>query len=78
MSEEKKGISVEISDIYNMAQHLEIALKRKVFKPDEVQKLFPSWNNIIKFCEEVKRKADIEELYKEDFEKAKPKVEEQV
>ena len=64
MSEDK--VSVKITDIYVIAQAMELSIKRKTFTEEEIKNIYPSWNNVIRFCEDVKRKTEVEELYKEE------------
>ncbi len=72
-SEENK-VSIKITDIYAIAQAMEMAIKRKVFTEEEVKNVYPSWNNVIRFCEDVKRKTEVEELYKKEEEKKEEDV----
>jgi hypothetical protein len=73
--EKKENVSIKISDIYVCAQALEMAIKRKVFNEDEIKQIYPVWSDVIKFCEDVKRKTEIEELYKKTEEEKKAKLE---
>lgn len=67
MSEDK--VSVKITDIYVLSQAMEMAIKRKIFTEDEIKSIYPSWNSVMRFCEDVKRKTELEELYKKETEK---------
>lgn len=64
MSEEK--VSVKITDVYVIAQAMELAIKRKTFTEEEIKNIYPAWNNVIRFCEDVKRKTEVEDLYKKE------------
>ena len=71
---EENKVSIKITDIYAISQALEMAIKRKVFTEEEVKNVYPSWSNVIRFCEDVKRKTEVEELYKKDEEKKDEEV----
>lgn len=62
MAEENK-VSIKITDVYVIAQAMEVAIKRKTFSEKEVKEIYPAWSSVIRFCEDVKRKTEIEELY---------------
>lgn len=57
-------LKLAIPDVYMVAQALDIAIKRKIFDEDEIQKIYGSWSRVIRFCEDVKRKTEVEQLYK--------------
>lgn len=79
MEKETKGeeLKLAIPDVYMVAQALDIAIKRKIFNEEEIQKIYGPWSRVLRFCEDVKRKTEVEQLYKKDTEdnKEKPKVE---
>lgn len=74
-SNTNQQISIKIGDIYFLALELEKAIKRKAFAKEEIPEIYPVWNNVMKFCEEVKRKTEVEKLYN-DEEKSEEKSEE--
>ena len=67
--QENDKMSIKISDIYTLCQYIDKAMKSKAFTKDEVIELYPIWNNIYKFCDDIKRKSEIEQVYKEEAEK---------
>lgn len=71
MTEEKKeetNTSVKITDIYDVAKAMEIAIDRMVFSQEEIERFYPSWNSVLRFCEDVRRKTKVEEAYKKKAE----------
>lgn len=79
MSTSPEGkLSIKIADIHKLCTYLHQALKIKAFTEDEVKEIYPVWNEVYKFCDEIKRRSEIEEAYKkEKEEKALPTVEEE-
>lgn len=75
-TEEQGKVSIKITDIYVIAQAMEKAIKRKIFTEDEIKEIYPSWSSVIRFCEDVKRKTEVEELYKKEEPKLDPVAEE--
>lgn len=72
----EEGLKLSIGDVHVTAQALETAIKRKVFTEEEASKIITSWMNVIRFCEEVKRKSEIDSLYKKEDAKEESKIEE--
>ncbi len=66
--QEDQRASVKITDIYNVAQAMELAIDRMIFTQEEIEKFYPSWNTVLRFCEDVKRKTKVEEAYKKKAE----------
>lgn len=64
-TQDDSKVAIKITDIYAISQAMEVAIKRKVFTEDEIKQIYPSWNSVIRFCEDVKRKTEIEEIYKQ-------------
>ena len=75
---EESKVSVKITDIYVVAQAMELAIERAVFTEDEIKEFYTSWSTVLRFCEDVKRKTKVEEIYKKkkESEKESEKVEE--
>lgn len=65
-------LKLKIPDVYVVAQALEVAIKRKIFSEEEIQKMYAPWCNVIRFCDDIKRKTDIEELYRKQEEPEVP------
>ena len=59
-------LKLNIPDVYIVAQGLDMAIKRKVFSEDEIKKIYVPWSNVIRFCEDIRRKTEVEELYKKE------------
>ena len=57
-------LKLSIPDVYVVAQGIDLAIKRKVFTEDEITKLYVPWSNVMRFCEDIKRKTEVEELYR--------------
>lgn len=65
---EENQLRLAIPDVYIVAQSLDVAIKRKTFNEEEIQKVFPHWSRVMRFCEDVKRKTEVEQLYKKETE----------
>lgn len=70
-STKQDKISMKITDVYAVGKAVEIAINRMCYTADEINEFYNSWNSVMRFCEDVKRKTDIEKLYKE---KQTPKI----
>lgn len=57
-------LRLSIPDVYQVAQAVDKAIAAKVFSLEEIEQLFPAWTKVMAFCESVKRKSEIEEMYK--------------
>jgi len=62
-------LSLAIPDVYLVAQSLEKAIMKKAFEPAELEGFYQSWTRVMSFCESVKRKTEIEDLYRAKEEK---------
>lgn len=62
------NLSITIEEVYTLTQYLETAIKRKTFTKDEITKLYPVWTKVARFCEELKRKVEVDKLYKDENE----------
>lgn len=63
-------LKLAIPDVYIVAQSLDAAIKRKTFNEEEIQKIFPHWSRVMRFCEDIKRKTEVEQLYKKEPEES--------
>lgn len=61
-----------IPDVYSVAQALDSAIKRKVFNENEIKEIYGPWSRVIRFCEDIKRKTEVEQLYTEKTEEEVP------
>ena len=59
------GLDITISDIVNLVAATEIAINKKVYSREQIEKFFPSWNNIAANLEKHRRHLQVQELYKE-------------
>ena len=64
VTDDKDKISVKITDIYMVAQAMELAIERAVFSEEEINQFYGPWSTVLRFCEDVKRKTKVEEVYK--------------
>lgn len=58
-------LRLSIPDVYVVANAVEKAITEKAFDREYVEKIFPAWTKVMAFCESIKRKSEIEDLYKE-------------
>lgn len=56
-------LKLGIPDVYAVAQALDVSIKRKTFNEEEIQKIYGPWSRVLRFCEDIKRKTDVEKLY---------------
>lgn len=68
VKKEENQLKLAIPDVYIVAQSLDVAIKRKTFNEEEIQKVFPHWSRVMRFCEDIKRKTEVEQLYKKESE----------
>ena len=59
------GLDISISDIVNLISATEIAINKRIYTKEQIDKFFPSWNNIAATLEKHKRQLLIQDLYKE-------------
>jgi hypothetical protein len=59
------NINIELNDIITLINGLEVAINRKAFTKEEVNKYFPVWNHVTSLLEKQKRQSIVDELYKE-------------
>lgn len=59
------NLDISINDIINIIAATEIAINKKVYTKEQINKFFPSWNNIASSLEKHKRQMLIEELYRD-------------
>lgn len=64
--EEDTQLKLGIPDVYIVAQAMELSIKRKTFTEEEIQKVYAPWARVMRFCEDIRRKTEVEELYKKD------------
>lgn len=77
---EQTQLKLNISDVYAVAQALDVSIKRKTFTEEEIKTLYGPWSNVMRFCEDIKRKNEVEKLYNDETPKVEeetPKVEEE-
>lgn len=73
--QETEQLKLAIPDVYLVAQALDLAIKRKTFSEEEIQKIYAPWSRVIRFCEDIRRKSEVEELYKKEDVKEESKLE---
>ena len=56
-------LKLGIPDVYAVAQALDVSIKRKTFNEEEIQKIYGPWSRVLRFCEDIKRKTEVEKLY---------------
>jgi hypothetical protein len=71
MSESDSPFKLSIPDVYSVVQALEISIRRKVFSEEEIKDIYGPWSRVMRFCDDVRRKTEIEKIYAPE-----PKVEE--
>jgi hypothetical protein len=59
-------LSLKISDVYTLSQAFEKAMKAKAFDKDTTMEVYPVWSRVMRFCEDVKRRTEINDLYSEE------------
>jgi hypothetical protein len=72
MSEQESPFKLSIPDVYSVVQALEISIRRKVFSDEEIKEIYGPWSRVMRFCDDVRRKTEIEKIYAPE-----PKVEEE-
>jgi hypothetical protein len=63
-------LSLKISDVYTLCVAFEKALKvkvgAKVFDKEMTMELFPVWSRVMRFCEDVKRRTEVNDSFAEE------------
>ena len=57
------GLDIDIQDLVLVVTGMEIAINKKAYSYEEIQKYFPAWNNITASLEKYKRQATVVNLY---------------
>lgn len=79
--QQKEGtqqIKINIQEIHTVMKMMEQLIKRKALTEEEVREVYSSWSSVIRFCEDVQRKSEIENLYKKEEAEAEKSTQEQV
>lgn len=59
-------MQADINDIIILLRGCEIAIYKKVYTKEELDILFPVWNNLTSMMDKIKRQQQVETLYRDD------------
>ena len=63
---------VEIQELLVLVNAVEIAINGKVYSKEQVDKIFPTWNEITSRLQKLQRKNAVDQLYEEKKVESKP------
>lgn len=57
------SLEININDVFLLVEATSIAINRKVFTKEEIDKIFPIWDSLSTVIEKHKRKTVVDQLY---------------
>lgn len=61
-----QNTGISTMEIKQLTDYLNIAIERKAFTKEEIVKIFPIWEKVSIFCDQIERKIKVQNLYKEN------------